>query len=162
LRRASQHRRLLFGIAIGGVVCGGALTLAAEGYATFGWSWHAREAIERLGAVVLASGYAAAVIGLVGIPSGQRMLAWAAPVGRMAFSNYLGQSVILGWIFYGYGLGLFGRTSVTTALAIGLCVYAAQAGISAWWLRRYRYGPVEWLWRSLMYGSRQPMALRGA
>ena len=118
--------------------------------------------IERLGGVMLASGYAAAVIGLVGIPSGKRMLAWAAPVGRMAFSNYLGQSLILGWIFYGYGFGLFGRTSVTAALAIGLCVYAAQAGISAWWLRRYRYGPVEWLWRSLMYGAWQPMALRGA
>ncbi|MEA2820231.1 MAG: uncharacterized protein QOJ86_2235 [Bradyrhizobium sp.] len=162
LRRASQHRRLLFGIAMAGVVCGGALTLAAEGYATFGWSWRAREAIERLAAVVLASGYAAAVIGLVGIPSGQRMLAWAAPVGRMAFSNYLGQSLILGWIFYGYGLGLFGRASVTAALAIGVAVYAAQVGISAWWLRRYRYGPVEWLWRSLMYGGRQPMAQQRA
>jgi uncharacterized protein len=162
LRRAQDHGRLLFGIAIGGVLCGGALTLAAESYATFGWSWRAREAIERLGTVVLASGYAAAVIGLAGIPLGKRMLAWAAPVGRMAFSNYLGQSVILGWIFYGYGFGLFGRASVTTALAIGLCVYAAQVGISAWWLRRYRYGPVEWLWRSLMYGSRQPMALRRA
>jgi uncharacterized protein len=162
LRRAQDHGCLLFGIAIGGVLCGGALTLAAESYATFGWSWRAREAIERLGTVVLASGYAAAVIGLAGIPLGKRMLAWAAPVGRMAFSNYLGQSVILGWIFYGYGFGLFGRASVTAALAIGLCVYAAQVGISAWWLRRYRYGPVEWLWRSLMYGSRQPMALRRA
>jgi uncharacterized protein len=162
LRRAQDHGCLLFGIAIGGVLCGGALTLAAESYATFGWSWRAREAIERLGTVVLASGYAAAVIGLAGIPLGKRMLAWAAPVGRMAFSNYLGQSVILGWIFYGYGFGLFGRSSVTTALAIGVSVYAAQVGISAWWLRRYRYGPVEWLWRSLMYGSRQPMALRRA
>jgi uncharacterized protein len=162
LRHAQDHRRLLFSIAVGGVVCGGALTLTAESYAVFGWSWRAREVIERLGTVFLASGYAAAVIGLVCIPLGKRMLAWAAPVGRMAFSNYLGQSLILGWIFYGYGLGLFGRVSVTTALAIGVCVYAAQAGISAWWLRRYRYGPVEWLWRSLMYGSRQPMALRGA
>jgi uncharacterized protein len=162
LRRAQQHRGLLFGIAMGGVVCGGALTLAAEGYAAFGWSWRAREAIERLGGVILASGYGAAVIGLVSLPSGKSMLAWAAPVGRMAFSNYLGQSLILGWIFYGYGLGLFGRASVTTALAIAVAVYVAGVALSAWWLRRYRYGPVEWLWRSLMYGSRQPMALRGA
>jgi uncharacterized protein len=78
----------------------------------------------------------------------------------MAFSNYLGQSLILGWIFYGYGLGLFGRASVTAAFTIALAVYAAGVAISAWWLRRYRYGPVEWLWRSLMYGSWQPMALR--
>jgi uncharacterized protein len=161
LRRASEHRRLLFSIAVGGILCGGALTLAAEGYAAFGWSWRAREAIERLGGVILASGYGAAVIGLVSIPLGKSLLRWAAPVGRMAFSNYLGQSLILGWIFYGYGLGLFGRSSVTTALAIAVAVYAAGVAISAWWLRRYRYGPVEWLWRSLMYGSRQPMALRG-
>jgi uncharacterized protein len=160
LRRASQHRRLLFGLAVSGVVCGGALTLAAEGYVSFAWSWRAREAIERLGAVILASGYAAAVIGLVSIPLGERMLGWAAPVGRTAFSNYLAQSLILGWIFYGYGFGLFGRLSVTAALAIGVVVYAVEVAISAWWLARYRYGPVEWLWRSLMYGARQPMVLR--
>lgn len=156
LRRASDHRRLLFGVAVGGVLIGAALTLA-EGYAPFGW--RAREAIERLGGVILASGYAATVIGLVSVPAGQRMLAWAAPVGRMAFTNYLAQSLILGWIFYGYGLGLFGRSSVATALTIGGVVYAAEAAISAWWLGRYRYGPVEWLWRSLMYGARQPMVL---
>jgi uncharacterized protein len=51
--------------------------------------------------------------------------------------------------------GLFGHANVTTALAIG--VYIAQAMISALWLRHYRFGPVEWLWRSLMYGSRQPL-----
>jgi uncharacterized protein len=150
LRRASQHRRLLFGIAIAGVACGGALTLAAE--ATAMLRWPAREAIERLGAVILATGYGAAVIGLVSVAFGQRLLAWAAPVGRMAFTNYIAQSLILGWIFYGYGLGLFGRAGVTVALAIGVAVYAVQAGFSAWWLQRYRYGPVEWLWRSAMYG----------
>jgi uncharacterized protein len=162
LRRASQYRRLLFGIAVSGVVCGGALTLAAEGYALFGWSWRAREAIERLGGVILATGYGAAVIGLVSIPFGRRMLAWAAPIGRMAFTSYLAQSLILGWIFYGYGLGLFGRVGVTTAFAIGVVVFAAEAAGCAWWLGRYRYGPVEWLWRSLMYGARQPMVLRRA
>ncbi|MEA2943826.1 MAG: uncharacterized protein QOD09_4355 [Bradyrhizobium sp.] len=160
LRRASQHRGLLLGIAAGCVVCGAALTLAAQGYAWLGWSWPAREAAERLGGVVLAAGYAATVLGLVSVAVGQRMLAWAAPVGRMAFTNYLVQSLILGWIFYGYGFGLFGRTSVTTAFAIGVGVYAMQAAGSAWWLERYRYGPVEWLWRSAMYGARQPMALR--
>jgi uncharacterized protein len=160
LRRAPQHGRLLFGIAVGGILIGGALTLAAEDTAWFGWP--AREAIERLGAVILATGYGAAVIGLVGIPAGKRMLAWAAPVGRMAFTNYIAQSLILGWIFYGYGLGLFGRVGVTTALAIGIAVYAVEVAFSAWWLGRYRYGPVEWFWRSAMYGAWQPMARRRA
>ena len=58
---------------------------------------------------------------------------------------------------YGYGLGLFGQLGVTSALGIGMAVYAAQVLFSAWWLRRYRYGPVEWLWRTLMYGAAQPM-----
>jgi len=84
------------------------------------------------------------------------MLAWAAPLGRMAFTNYLAQSLIFGWIFYGYGLGLFGRLGVVTALAIGLFVYAGQVMISVQWLKHFRFGPVEWLWRTLMYGAPQP------
>jgi uncharacterized protein len=159
LRRASQHKKLLFGVAVGGILIGGALTLAAEGHAWFDWPSPAaaREVMARLGGVILASGYAATVIGLVSVPACQSMLAWAAPVGRMAFTNYLAQSLILGWIFYGYGLGWFDRLSVTTAFAIGVAVYAAEAAFSAWWLGRYRYGPVEWLWRSAMYGAWQPM-----
>jgi uncharacterized protein len=112
---------------------------------------------EALGAILLALGYGAAIIGIANLKSGKMLLGWAAPLGRMAFTNYLAQSLIFGWIFYGYGLGLFGRLGVADALAIGVVVYAGQALFSAWWLRRYRYGPVEWLWRTLMYGVPQPM-----
>lgn len=144
LLRPDAYRPLLFSLALVGMMMGAALTVAEQ--------W-------RLGGVVLALGYAATVIACVSLPAGQRLLVWAAPVGRMAFTNYLTQSVILGWIFYGYGLGLFGRLSVTAGLAIAIALYVAQAAFSAWWLRRYRYGPIEWLWRSLMYGKRQPMAV---
>jgi uncharacterized protein len=161
LQRASEHKSLLFSIAMGGVLFGGALTVVAQERDLFGWPslGRAHEVMveRRLGGVVLAAGYAASIVGLASVPAGQRMLAWAAPVGRMALTNYLGQSLILGWIFYGYGFGLFGKLSVSTAFTIGVVVYAMQAAISAWWLGRYRYGPVEWLWRSLMYGSWQPM-----
>jgi uncharacterized protein len=74
----------------------------------------------------------------------------------MAFTNYLMQSLIFGWLFYGYGLGLFGKLGVTAALAIGIGVYVAQVAFSAVWLQRYRYGPIEWLWRVVMYGTWQP------
>jgi len=162
LRHAAANRRLLVGVATFAILLGGGLSLAAAGRELFDWpslgSW--RFPTERLGAIVLASGYAAAVIAAVNVPRGRRMLAWAAPLGRMAFSNYLAQSVICSWIFYGYGLGQFGRLGAAATLAIGILVYGAQAMFSAWWLRRYRYGPVEWLWRSLMYGSWQPMALQ--
>jgi uncharacterized protein len=114
---------------------------------------------EPLGTILLALGYGAAIIGIANLESGKKLLGWAAPLGRMAFTNYLAQSLIFGWIFYGYGLGLFGRLGVTEALAIGLAVYAGQVLFSAWWLSRYRYGPVEWLWRTLMYGVAQPMLL---
>ena len=164
LQRAPEHKSLLFSIAMGGVLFGGALTVVAQERDLFGWPslGRAHEVMveRRLGGVVLAAGYAASIVGLASVPAGQRMLAWAAPVGRMALTNYLGQSLILGWIFYGYGFGLFGKLSVSTAFTIGVVVYAMQAAISAWWLGRYRYGPVEWLWRSLMYGSWQPMIER--
>jgi uncharacterized protein len=112
---------------------------------------------EPLGTILLALGYGAGIIGIANLAGGKRLLGWAAPLGRMAFTNYLAQSIILGWIFYGYGLGLFGKLGVTSALAIAVAVYIAQVFISAWWLARYRYGPVEWLWRTLMYGEAQPM-----
>jgi uncharacterized protein len=115
--------------------------------------------IEPLGTIVLALGYGAAILGIAQFERGKKLLGWAAPLGRMAFTNYVVQSVIFGWIFYGYGLGLFGRLGITPALAIGLIVYAAQVRFSTWWLQHYRYGPLEWLWRSLMYGERQPMVV---
>jgi uncharacterized protein len=160
LRRVSHHRQLLLGLAIGGVAFGAVLAAAVEGRALFGWPLFGsvRYVVERLSGLLLASGYAATVLALASVAVGQRMLAWAAPVGRMAFTNYLCHSVILGWIFFGYGLGLFDRVSVATALAIGAALCAVQVGVSAWWLARYRFGPVEWLWRSLMYGRWQPMA----
>jgi uncharacterized protein len=159
LRNAPQRTSMLCATAIAGIVCGGALTLAATADIPFAVRFSARSGgvAERLGSILLAASYAAAVLAIMTKPAGKKVLGWAAPVGRMAFSNYLAQSLILGFIFYGYGLGLFGRLGVTAALAIAIAVYALQAAASAWWLTRWRYGPVEWLWRSLMYGQWQPM-----
>lgn len=112
------------------------------------------------GTILLAFGYGAAFVAIAELTSGRMLLSWAVPLGRMAFTNYLAQSVIFGWIFYGYGLGLFGHLGAAEALAIGLAVYVCQVFFSAWWLRHYRYGPVEWLWRTLMYGTQQPMSLK--
>lgn len=86
------------------------------------------------------------------------LVTWAAPLGRTAFTNYLLQSVIFSSIFYGYGLGLFDRLAPTPTFALGLGVYAAQVLLSTLWLRRFQFGPMEWLWRALMYG--RPPELR--
>jgi uncharacterized protein len=149
LGRPAAHGRPLPAIAAVAILAGAGLTVVAR---------QGRLPVEGLADLLLASGYGAAVIGAARLwPTA---LAWAAPLGRMAFTNYLTQSVIFGFIFYGYGLGLFGRLGASAALAIGLAVYAAQVVASAWWLKRYRFGPVEWLWRSLMYGERQAMRAR--
>jgi len=130
--------------AVAGIVVGAALT-AGGGVGA------------RLATVVLALGYAAAVLVLVQGPMAGRALGAFAPIGRMAFTNYAMQSLIFGFIFFGYGLGLFGRLGAAHTLVIGVAVFAAQMLVSAWWLGRFRFGPLEWLWRTLMYGRVQPM-----
>jgi uncharacterized protein len=80
-----------------------------------------------------------------------------AACGRMAFSNYIAQTLICTTLFYGYGFGLMGRVSRLGQAGIVLAIWILQLWISPLWLRRYRFGPLEWLWRSLSYGARQPM-----
>jgi uncharacterized protein len=81
-----------------------------------------------------------------------------AGVGRTAFSNYLFQSVLATTVFYGHGLGLFGRVTRFEALGVVAAIWAVQVVLTVLWLRRYRYGPMEWLWRTLTYGERQPLS----
>jgi uncharacterized protein len=80
-----------------------------------------------------------------------------AAAGQMAFTNYLLQTVICTTIFYGHGLGLFGKVERIGQLGIVLAVWIALLVISPVWLRHFRFGPAEWLWRSLTYMKAQPM-----
>jgi uncharacterized protein len=146
-RDLGRHRQALAVGALVGIIAGAVLT-AGTGAAA------------RLATVVLALGYGAAVLLLVQRPLTGRVLGAFAPLGRMAFTNYVMQSLIFGFIFFGHGLGQFGRMGAAQALALGIVVYAAQMLLSAWWLGRFRYGPLEWLWRTLMYGRAQPMLIK--
>ena len=85
----------------------------------------------------------------------QGILKLFAPVGQMALSNYLGQSLICTTLFYPYAFGLFGELGAAATLPISLTIFVFQTLFSAWWLRRYRFGPAEWVWRSLTYGEVQ-------
>ncbi len=78
--------------------------------------------------------------------------------GQMAFTNYLMQSIICTTIFYGHGLGYFGRLSRVEMFAVVVSVVIVQLIYSPLWLARFRFGPFEWLWRSLTYWKLQPMA----
>ncbi len=75
-----------------------------------------------------------------------------ASVGRLALTNYLMQSLVMTTLALGYGFALFGRVGHAQAIAMGIALFAVQAVLSRWYVRRFRFGPVEWLWRTLTYG----------
>ena len=108
------------------------------------------------GVPLLALGYASTVALLVA--RGRGLIQMFAPLGRMALTNYLLHSVICVTLSYGFGFALWWRIGASTALAIAAAIIAVQIPLSAWWLSRYRFGPVEWIWRRLTY--KQPLALR--
>ncbi|MDQ0337935.1 uncharacterized protein J2S00_000718 [Caldalkalibacillus uzonensis] len=89
--------------------------------------------------------------------SWQLRLAFLAPVGRMALSNYLLQSIVCTTLFYSYGFGLYNQVDPVLWVVIVAVLYPLQVWFSHVWLSRFRYGPVEWLWRSLTYRSWQPL-----
>lgn len=109
------------------------------------------------GSALASVGYAAALILVVlrgAVPGVRRAL---AAVGQMAFSNYLFQSVVTAVLFLGWGFGLAGTVGYAEQLVYVAAIWAFQLAVSPLWLARYRFGPAEWLWRSLTYGERQPL-----
>ena len=115
-------------------------------------------AMQGVGVPMLAIGYAATV-GLL-VVDGRRFITVFAPVGRMALTNYLMHSIVCVTLSYGFGFGLWWRTGASRAMMIALIIIAIQIPLSAWWLSRFRYGPVEWIWRRLTY--QRPLELRRA
>jgi uncharacterized protein len=112
------------------------------------------------GTYLLALGYAAGLALLARREPWRRRLAPAAAVGRMALTNYLLQSLVGVALFT--TTGLYGKVGPAVLVVPTVVVYAGQVWFSNWWLRRFRYGPMEWLWRSLTYGSIGPLRQRPA
>jgi uncharacterized protein len=120
-------------------------------------------AVHLLAAPVLSAGYVAAIIvGLQGRVM-RRLLAPLAYAGRMALTNYLTQSAVYALVLFGVGpgLALAGRIGTCAVLGITAGAYALQILASRWWLGRFEYGPVEWMWRALTYGT-VPAMKKGA
>jgi uncharacterized protein len=103
-----------------------------------------------------AFGYIALI--LLALKSGilRRATRALAYVGQMAFSNYILTSLICTTLFEGYGFGLFGKLERYQLYAIVFFVWLVILTLSSFWLRRFRFGPLEWLWRSLTYWRKQP------
>ncbi|MBL4580712.1 MAG: DUF418 domain-containing protein [Gammaproteobacteria bacterium] len=112
-----------------------------------------------IGRLSLAVGY----IGIIMLISKHALMPWfrraLAAVGQLALSNYLAQSIICNFIFMGFGLGLFGELQRYQAYLVVLAVWVFQIIFSLIWLQFYRFGPAEWLWRSLTYKQLQPLRL---
>ncbi len=135
-----------------------ALTLFAHDF-HFLYSFKVGGHFNYVGSVIVAVGH----IGMVMLICRTGALPWLrarlAEVGRMAFTNYLLQSLICTTLFYGYGFALFGRVGRFAQMGVVLLVWLLLIVLSRYWLRRFRFGPAEWLWRSLTYCRRQPMRL---
>ena len=109
------------------------------------------------GILALAASYVCAIVLAYSRPTGRRVLGYLAPLGRMALSNYLGQSLAFVLLFYGVGIGLGGHVGVGIATLLAMALFFVQIPISAWWLSQFRFGPAEWLWRCITYGTWVPI-----
>ncbi|HXR34266.1 MAG TPA: DUF418 domain-containing protein [Verrucomicrobiae bacterium] len=120
------------------------------------WGWSAG-VIWLLGSHILAAGYISGLALIFLHEDWRRFLVPFAAVGRMALTNYLLQSVLCTLFFYHYTTALYGRIGPALGLVPTVILYAAQVVFSNWWLQRYRFGPMEWLWRGMTYGKFPPM-----
>lgn len=113
--------------------------------------------MRHLGELGMAAAYVSTLTLLFQRDAWRRLLMVLAPVGQMALTNYLLESVLGTLLFYGYGLGLMGKLGSAAQIAVALAIFALQIVLSHLWLARFRFGPAEWVWRSLTYGKAQPL-----
>ncbi|UJB17756.1 MULTISPECIES: DUF418 domain-containing protein [Lysobacter] len=150
-----RHRALLRGFVRIGLPVGAMLTAAslmidsAPSLALFSASSMLAQTLHMLAGLPLALALIAGVLLLM--QGGARWPLRFAPAGRMALSNYLGQSLIATWALYHHGLNLWGRLSYTELIAAAVVLFALQMAASVWWLKHFRFGPLEWLWRAFAY-----------
>jgi uncharacterized protein len=107
--------------------------------------------------ILLVLAHVSALVLLYKAKVGERLWRGLEAVGQMALTNYVGQSVICTLVFYGYGLNYYAEMQLYQLYFVVLAVWAFQLVFSSWWLARFRFGPLEWLWRSLTYWKRQPL-----
>ncbi|WP_194824728.1 DUF418 domain-containing protein [Nocardia sp. XZ_19_231] len=146
LRRWSL-RALVIGFGLG-------LPISAMTFAESMTWWHGPAVIHGLQILVnpaMTFAYVAAILLAAQSARLGRYTALLAPAGRMAATNYIGQSIVLMLVYTGYGLALADDLAPPAVIAIAVLTFAAQLSLSAWWLRDHPYGPVEWLLRAATY-----------
>ncbi len=156
----------VWGLASGfGAMAAERVLAATTGYAVFGPQQVgpgiqlAGDLLFTFGTVALALGYAATLVLAAQSPRGRAALAPLAGVGRLALTVYLTQTLMFTTLFYGYGFGEAFRLGPAAVTAWAVILFGVQVIACQWWLKRFRFGPVEWLWRSLTYLKWQPLRL---
>jgi uncharacterized protein len=112
--------------------------------------WRIAVGLSIIGNLPACVGYVGGVVLMVHSQSAFSRIRVLGPLGRMALTNYLTQSLISATFFYGYAMGHWGMPRAQQVLFV-LVVYAAQIAFSHWWLSRFQYGPMEWVWRAFTY-----------
>ncbi|WP_426730042.1 DUF418 domain-containing protein [Myxococcus faecalis] len=163
--RSVHHRLLFWGLFLG--VIGNGLGLVLWRLRSLGlMDQMSRDTsillnqVQELGCLFLGAAYVALFALLSRRGWVQRVFAVLMPVGRMALTNYLMQSVVSVFIYNGWGLGLITKLPPSRVIFLSLGIFAVQLVFSHLWLSRFRFGPAEWLWRSLTYGRAQPLRLQ--
>lgn len=166
LQRPEQHLPLLWGLCVGGAVVG-AVFLCIEAAAPAlkahwpllrdGVPGYLLRVSYRVAPLALGIAIACGFALLYLRPWAERGLRVLVPAGRMTLSNYLLQSLVCVPLFAGFGLGIGPSHGLWPVLLVAAIVFPLQLWLSTWWLRRYYFGPAEWLWRSLSDGQRLPM-----
>ncbi|MBL0233846.1 MAG: DUF418 domain-containing protein [Chitinophagaceae bacterium] len=160
-----QHKKLLYYLIGIGIVVG----LPANYYLAYYMTWHDGDyyglktnglyqtIFYAVGVVPLALLYVSVFMLSFQANTGRKILSVLAPVGKMAFSNYIMQSLIGNFVFLGAGLGYMGTVGPVYYTMFGILVFIGQIIISTIWLKYFNYGPLEWLWRSATYSKWQVM-----
>lgn len=155
-QRLPEHQQLLKTLFLWGLVLGVSLNAAFILFAEIPW---VSTFFWALGAPVLGGAYIAGLCLLRLHPTGSKWVAPLGNVGRMALTNYLMHSLIGALLFNGYGLGFYEQVGAAGLWGVTILIFLIQIPLSGWWLSRFRFGPMEWLWRSMTYRQRQPFKL---
>ena len=123
--------------------------------------WGIAHGLRMLGNLPACLGYVGLVVTMLHSPTALSRIRVLAPLGRMALTNYLLQSLVCMVFFYGFGFAHWGMGRAQQVVFV-VVVYAAQIAFSHWWLARFRYGPVEWLWRGFTYRQVPPLRITQA
>jgi hypothetical protein len=154
-----RHRKLLWSGLVAGLLVG---VPANVHYATYltglrphAWDQVPAHALKTVGIPALSLAYACAFA--LAFPFCRSVLRVFAPIGRMSLTNYILQSIIGVALFYGCGLAMWGEVGITMSIVYIVGIFAVLTVCSAMWLKLFRQGPLEWLWRSLAYGRALPL-----